>query len=100
MTHAITLRQAPTCYATCWLGFTLPFAGTGTPVRRWSELGFQGRDPTTDFRGTGMLGLRVRLTARYRASTRLITEPAGVPRLCQRAPTRGAPTTYTRKFVL
>lgn len=36
--------------------------GTGTPVpsipdKQWQELGFQGPDPATDFRGMGMLGL-------------------------------------------
>ena len=27
------------------------------PDKRWQELGFQGQDPSTDFRGMGMLGL-------------------------------------------
>ncbi len=26
-------------------------------TKRWSEIGFQGNDPSTDFRGMGMLGL-------------------------------------------
>jgi hypothetical protein len=25
--------------------------------REWEEIGFQGADPATDFRGTGILGL-------------------------------------------
>lgn len=25
--------------------------------KRWSEIGFQGKDPSTDFRGMGMLGV-------------------------------------------
>ncbi|SPQ93712.1 unnamed protein product (mitochondrion) [Plasmodiophora brassicae] len=29
----------------------------GSKSERWSEIGFQGKDPQTDFRGTGFLGL-------------------------------------------
>eukprot|EP00038_Savillea_parva_P009587 m.184554 g.184554 ORF g.184554 m.184554 type:complete len:285 (+) comp16169_c0_seq1:50-904(+) len=36
--------------------------GTGAPYQRispnWSDIGFQGKDPATDFRGQGLLGLQ------------------------------------------
>lgn len=28
---------------------------SGSKSERWSEIGFQGKDPQTDFRGTGFL---------------------------------------------
>ncbi|KAG0260240.1 hypothetical protein DFQ27_003639 [Actinomortierella ambigua] len=30
---------------------------TGRYTKQWTEIGFQGKDPSTDFRGMGMLGL-------------------------------------------
>jgi hypothetical protein len=30
---------------------------TGLISKQWSEIGFQGDDPSTDFRGMGLLGL-------------------------------------------
>lgn len=30
---------------------------TGMISKQWSEIGFQGEDPRTDFRGMGLLGL-------------------------------------------
>lgn len=36
----------------------LPAEEAGRKGRHWTKLGFQGDDPSTDFRGTGELGLR------------------------------------------
>lgn len=30
---------------------------TGRITRQWEEIGFQGADPASDFRGAGILGL-------------------------------------------
>jgi hypothetical protein len=40
-----------------WSGLKPGVRRSGLICRDWTELGFQGNDPSTDFRGTGMLGL-------------------------------------------
>lgn len=34
-------------------------------TRQWQELGFQGTDPATDFRGAGLLALETLLYVNY-----------------------------------
>lgn len=65
----------------------MPFAPTGS---QWGEVGFQGLDPASDFRGGGRLSvenlhyLATKHTAESRASLQLMAErgetPDGVPR--------------------
>ncbi len=45
---------------------------TGLVSKQWSEIGFQGDDPSTDFRGMGLLGLENLLffSTNYRESAR------------------------------
>eukprot|EP00698_Gefionella_okellyi_P014785 TRINITY_DN4110_c0_g1_i2.p1 TRINITY_DN4110_c0_g1~~TRINITY_DN4110_c0_g1_i2.p1 ORF type:complete len:300 (+),score=26.14 TRINITY_DN4110_c0_g1_i2:249-1148(+) len=53
---------------------------TGRLTEEWGEIGFQGVDPATDFRGMGMMGLRnLTYFARNRSSeaTRLLRDVVG-----------------------
>jgi hypothetical protein len=60
------------------------FAGGPPPAAsgaHWGALGFQGKDPATDFRGTGALGLHAlaHLAARYAAAVRAIADATDLP---------------------
>jgi len=49
--------------------------------KQWEDIGFQGADPATDFRGMGVLGLRclTYLTAHYGAQARAIVVATELP---------------------
>merc|ERR1711939_816863 len=50
--------------------------GEGRFTKAWGRLGFQGKDPATDFRGTGALGLETLhyLSVRHTNSAQAILE--------------------------
>jgi len=44
-----------------WTQLKAPEVLTGRMSAQWETLGFQGRDPATDFRGGGILSLKAYL---------------------------------------
>ena len=50
----------------------------GRISKQWSEIGFQGNDPATDFRGMGILGLKCLLYPCNRSVLAVEAVPLGL----------------------